>query len=81
MRTIALALAATLIGSAAIAETTVIHKETPYGDSTVVKRDSPDVTVTKKSVETTGAVGGCDTKSVTRTNELGDTSTKTKTEC
>ena len=81
MKTLAIAIAATLIGTAAFAETTVIRKESPDGDTTIVRRDSPDVTVTKRSVETTGTVGGCDTKSVTRTNDVGDTTTKTKTEC
>lgn len=82
MRLIGLALAASLIGSAAFADsTTVTRTEGPLGDRTVVKKETTDDTVTTRRSETTGALGGCDTKSVTKTNELGDTTTKTKTEC
>ncbi|MBV9078684.1 MAG: hypothetical protein JO048_14530, partial [Methylobacteriaceae bacterium] len=50
-------------------------------DTTVVRERSvePDVVV-KKRVETTGSVG-CETKSVTKTNEDGDSVRKTKTDC
>ena len=80
MRLIAILAAASLIGTAALAdETTVTRTETPLGSSTTVTKDRSDDVVVKRS-ETTGSVG-CDTKSVSKTNEFGDTKTKTKTEC
>ncbi|MDB5559791.1 MAG: hypothetical protein JWQ36_2725 [Enterovirga sp.] len=79
MKAVTLALAATLIGSTAFAQTTIIH-EKPASETTVIKRDSTDATVVKKKVETTGSVG-CETKSVTKTNDMGDTVKKTKTDC
>jgi hypothetical protein len=79
MKAVTLALAATLIGSAAFAQTTII-RERPASDTTVIHKESSDgVSVTKK-VETTGSAG-CETKSVTRTNDMGDKTTKTRTDC
>lgn len=82
MKALGLALAASLIGSMAFAdETTVTRRDGPGGTSTTVKKEHDDgTTTTKRSVESTGALG-CDTKSVTRTNELGDSKTKTRTDC
>ena len=79
MKAVTLALAATLVGSAAFAQTTII-REQPASETTVIKRDSMDGTVVKKKVETTGSVG-CETKSVTKTNDMGDKVTKTKSDC
>ncbi|NNM72114.1 hypothetical protein [Enterovirga aerilata] len=79
MKAVTLALAATLIGSTAFAQTTII-REKPAEETTVIKRDTMDGTVVKKKVETTGSVG-CETKSVTKTNDMGDKVTKTKTDC
>jgi len=79
MKAVTLALAATLIGSTAFAQTTII-RERPANETTVIHKESSDgVSVTKK-VESTGSVG-CETKSVTKTNEDGDTVKKTKTDC
>lgn len=78
MKAVTLALAATLIGSAALAQTTII-RETPSHDATVVTRESGQGHVDRK-VESTGSVG-CETKSVTRTNDMGDKVTKTRTDC
>ena len=81
MKAVTLALAATLIGSAAFAQTTTIVRDRPADETTVIKRDTMDgSTVVKKKVESTGSVG-CETKSVTRTNDMGDKVTKTKTDC
>ncbi len=85
MRKIVLVAAAAFLTTAAVAQTstTVTREEGPLGDrTTVTKERSDDLggSTTRRSVETTGAVG-CESKSVTRTNELGDTTTKTKTEC
>lgn len=78
MKAVTLALAATLIGSAAFAQTTII-RERPASETTVIHKETSDGAVVKK-VETTGSAG-CETKSVTRTNDMGDTVKKTKTEC
>ncbi|MGA0593567.1 hypothetical protein [Enterovirga sp. CN4-39] len=80
MKAVTLALAAALIGSAAHAQTTTIVREKPADETTVIKRETMGGTVVKKKVESTGSVG-CETKSVTRTNDMGDTVKKTKTDC
>ena len=79
MKAVTLALAATLIGSTAFAQTTII-RERPASDTTVIHKETSSPTVVKKKVETTGSVG-CETKSVTKTNDMGDTVKKTKTDC
>ena len=79
MKAVTLALAATLIGSTAFAQTTII-RERPADETTVIHKETTGGTVVKKKVETTGSVG-CDTKSVTKTNDMGDTVKKTKTDC
>lgn len=81
MKTSALALAACLIGGSALAQTTVIEKEGVGSSTTIVRERStaPEVVV-KERTESTGTVG-CSTKSVTRTNDLGDTTKKTSTDC
>ena len=87
MKKLALIAAATLIGTAAYAqETTVIHKN-GVGSHTVVKERSStmddasdaDVVVKRKTV-TTGSVG-CSSKTMSKTNEFGDTTVKKKTTC
>ncbi|GJD49235.1 hypothetical protein OPKNFCMD_1965 [Methylobacterium crusticola] len=54
-------------------------------DVTVIRRDSApverDTVVEKRSVESTGSVGGCDTKTVRKTNEFGDTKTVHSERC
>jgi hypothetical protein len=79
MKAVTLALAATLIGSTAFAQTTII-RERPADETTVIHKETTGGTVVKKKVETTGSVG-CETKSVTKTNDMGDTVKKTKTDC
>jgi hypothetical protein len=81
MKITALVIAASLIGSAAVAQTTIIKREGVDSDTTVVKKETMDGTVVKKKVESTGSLGGCETKSVTRTNDMGDKVTKSKTDC
>jgi hypothetical protein len=80
MKHLALVVAACVIGGSALAETTVIRKEGIDSSTTVVKERAPTETVVKERTETTGTLG-CSTKSVTRTDDLGDKTTKTKTEC
>ena len=82
MKTLALVTTVTaLLTSAAFAETVVIKKEGIGGSTTVVREvEAPPTVVERREVPTTGTVG-CDTTSVTKTNEVGDRTTKTKTEC
>lgn len=82
MKTLALALAASIAATSAFAQTTtVIERETPGSSTTIVREREvgPDTTVVRRS-ESTGSVG-CESRSVTRTNEVGDTKTKTTTDC
>ena len=79
MKTLATLLAASVLATAAYAQsTTVIQKEGV--DSTTIVREKPADTVVKKEVTTTGTLG-CDTKTVKKTDEFGDSKTKTKVEC
>ncbi len=82
MKKLAILLAASVIGTAAYAQTTVIHKEDGLtGSRTVVKeRSVDDAAVVKKKVITTGSTG-CASKTVKKTDEFGDSKTKTKVEC
>ena len=81
MKTLATVLAASVIATAAYAQTTVIEKRESVspGSTTIVKERDPDV-VAKKKEMTTGSVG-CESKTVQKTDSFGDTKTKTKTEC
>ena len=67
-------------GAAYAQETTVIHRDGPVGSSTTVHRD--DV-VTGSTVEkrVTRDDEGCRTKSVTKSNDMGDKVTRTKSDC
>lgn len=84
MKIFALAIAASLCASAAYAQdTTVIHKEGAFGGKkTTVIRNGEDtgVAVRHKEVIHTGTVG-CKSKTVKKTNEMGDTVSKTKSNC
>jgi hypothetical protein len=84
MKKLALIAAASLIGTAAYAqETTVIHRN-GVGSHTVVKERSSDMgdadVVVKRKTVTTGSVG-CSSKTMSKTNELGETTVKKKTTC
>jgi len=84
MNKLALIAAASLIGTAAYAqETTVIHRN-GVGTHTIVKQHSSDVddadVVVKRKTVTTGSVG-CSSKTMSKTNELGETTVKKKTTC
>ena len=85
MRTSAIVAFAVLFGTAAMAQsssTTVKREEGPLGDRTTVTHKESDGigSSTTRKVESTGVVG-CDTKSVTKTNDDGDSKTKTTTRC
>jgi hypothetical protein len=80
MKKLAILLAASVIGTAAYAQTTVIQKEGVGSSTTVVKEQPADTTIVKKEVTTTGSTG-CESKTVKKTDEFGDSKTKTKVEC
>ena len=74
MKKLAIFLAASVIGTAAYAQTTVIQKEDGLaGSRTVVKQRSVDdaAVVKEKKVITTGSTG-CASKTVKKTDEFGD---------
>ncbi|MGY2047091.1 hypothetical protein [Methylobacterium sp. JK268] len=53
-------------------------------DVTVIRRDAPverSTVIEKRSVETTGTVGGCETKTVRKENEFGDSKTVRSERC
>jgi hypothetical protein len=84
MKKLAIVAVASVLATAAFAQgsTTVIHKEGMDSGTTVrrsVDVDAPSV-VEKRKVTTTGTVG-CSTKTVQKTDEMGDTKTKQKTKC
>jgi hypothetical protein len=84
MKIFALAIAATLAASTAYAQdTTVIHKDGMLGSKkTVIKHDSDaDVAVRRKVEVHTGSLSDCKTKTVKKTNDMGDTVKKTKSSC
>ncbi len=76
----AFVLAASLISTAALAQssTTIIEKRDNPSTTVIEKNDA--TVVQKRPVETTGSVG-CSTTTKQKTDEFGDTTTKQKTEC
>ena len=67
---------ALLLGAPALAQ----------AETTIIRRDAPDVVVERptserKTVETRESTDGCATKTVTKENELGDRKTVTKEVC
>lgn len=78
---LAIVLAASLIGTAAFAQssTTVIEKR-DNPSTTVIEKQNDATVIEKRSVETTGSVG-CSTTTKQKTDAFGDTTTKQKTEC
>jgi hypothetical protein len=81
MKTIAMLTSAALLvaGSAYAQDTTIIHKDGVGSDRTVVRQDAPASTTVEKRTTTESV--GCSSKSVTKTDEVGDKVTKTKTDC
>ena len=77
---LAIVVAASLISTVAVAQssTTVIEKRDAPSTTVIQKNDS--AVVEKRSVETTGTVG-CSTTTKQKTDEFGDTKTKQTTEC
>ncbi|GJD99717.1 hypothetical protein [Methylobacterium isbiliense] len=68
------ALATLACAPAALAEEVIIRRDAP------VERERSTV-IEKRSVDTTGTVGGCETKTVRKTNEFGDTKTVRSERC
>lgn len=78
---IALALAASLMATAALAQsTTVIQRDTAPSTTVIEKRDNPVVIERRSTTESTGSVG-CDTTVQKKTDAVGDTTVKRTTEC
>jgi hypothetical protein len=80
MKRVVFVLAASVIATAAYAQSTTVIQKEGVESGTVVKRDVTSPSVVEKRSVTTGSVG-CDTKTVKKTNEFGDTKTKQKTNC
>ncbi len=79
MRTIILA-AATLaaLSGSALAQTTIIERDEP----TVVVRERPAAVIERREIERDPRpVGGCESKTVTRTDADGETTTVRKERC
>jgi hypothetical protein len=81
MKTLATLFAASVLATAAYAQSTTVIQKEGVGSTTVVKEHPADTTVVKKKeVVTTGSTG-CESKTVKKTDEFGDSKTKTKVEC
>ncbi|HEX2552720.1 MAG TPA: hypothetical protein VHL98_03400 [Microvirga sp.] len=76
---LAIVLAASVISTAAFAQSTTIIEKRDAPSTTVIERNNSAV-IEKRSVETTGSVG-CSTTTKQKTDEFGDTKTKQKVEC
>ncbi|WP_407519717.1 hypothetical protein [Methylobacterium oryzisoli] len=74
MRILTLAALATLACAPAFAQDVIIRRDAP------VERERSTV-IEKRSVDTTGSVGDCETKTVRKTNEFGDTKTVRSERC
>lgn len=61
----------------AFAETTVIERDEP----TVVVRERPADVIEHREVERAGPPGGCESKTVTRTDEDGNSTTIRRERC
>jgi hypothetical protein len=68
-------------GAAYAEDTTVIHRDGPMGSSTTVRHDDMVTGSTVEKRTTTSDDEGCTTKSVTKSNDMGDKVTKTKSDC
>jgi hypothetical protein len=70
----AAALAAVCLSGAAVAQdTTIIRRDGPDVDKTVIHRDAPTAVITHDE--------GCASKTVKKTNEMGDSVSKTVSNC
>ncbi len=67
-----------LLSGSALAEDVIIHRDSPDMDRTVVHRSAGEG-VEKKVI--TRDEGGCASKTVKKTNGMGDSISKTKTNC
>jgi hypothetical protein len=77
---LAIVLAASLLSSAAFAQSTTIIEKRDAPSTTVIEKRNDSAVIEKRSVETTGSVG-CSTTTKQKTDEFGDTKTKQKVEC
>jgi hypothetical protein len=77
---LAIVLAASLLSTAAIAQSTTVIERRDAPSTTVIEKRNDSAVIEKRSVETTGSVG-CSTTTKQKTDEFGDTKTKQKVEC
>ncbi len=77
---LAIVLAASLLSSAAFAQSTTIIEKRDAPSTPVIEKRNDSAVIEKRSVETTGSVG-CSTTTKQKTDEFGDTKTKQKVEC
>lgn len=77
--TVATAVLAVLLpAGSALAQTTIIERDEP----TVVVRERPAAVIERREVERVAPpVGGCESKTVTRTDEDGETTTVRRERC
>jgi hypothetical protein len=80
MKKLTTILAASMLATAAYAQTTVIEKRETAPSSTTIVKERTDPSVTVKKEVTTGSVG-CESKTVQKTDSFGDSKTKTTVEC
>ncbi|WP_336486533.1 hypothetical protein [Methylobacterium nigriterrae] len=72
---------------AAVALLTIVGAQAATAETTVIRRDAPDTVVVDrpatehKTVETRESGDGCRSKTVSKTNELGDRKTVHKESC
>ena len=74
---VAAALAAVSFAGTASAQVTVIERDEPR----VIVRDRPADVIERREVESDRPPGGCESKTVTRTDEDGATTTVRKERC
>ena len=75
--TLAAAVATGLMSGAAAAQTTIIERDEP----TIVVRERPADVIERRDVERDRPAAGCESKTVTRTDEDGETTTVRRERC
>jgi hypothetical protein len=76
-----IAVLASVVATASFAQdTTIIQRDRAPSSTTVIEKNESPTVIEKRSVESTGSVG-CSTTTERKTDELGDTTTKRRTEC
>jgi hypothetical protein len=84
MKKLALVLAASFLGTAALAQettTTIKKEEGILGSQTTIEQKREPSTTSSTTVTTSPGAIGCSTETKQKTDEFGDTKTTKKTEC